>query len=624
MVLLPRHYALLLTLSRILLDTSVSGAVLPRQSSVEVFDYVIVGAGIGGSVLARRLSDDARVSVLLLEAGLSGEADETIQIPYVYERLFQSKYDYNYTLTPQPNLDGRILTYFRGKALGGSTSINGVTYTKGPASYWDKFAAYMGDDSWSWAGVQQYFAKIEAFEPPTSPPSSFPPLFNSSAHSSHGQISISLNAPASSSNSTWIVPPIMSAAHEIGIPYNTDGNSGTPLGVSWQQFTIGNGTRSSAWTGYLAGVRRDNLEVRVESTATRVRRSHGAGVRYDVVEYTDAFGETITVQATKDVILTAGVVDTPALLMRSGLGPACVLEAAGIPVEMDIPAVGQNFVEHIGLPMTWSVSSPTNTSLTEPITDDALDNDLPVYNPELAKWRESRTGRLTQTSLSHIIFGRVPENATIWQDDEISSRANNGGSWMNSDPAWRSDGPHYEQIVSNKWTSLVPSPGSGRHVGVTHFVTCPTSVGSITLNTTHPMAQPLINPNSLNTTWDRFVLRHAIRNTLRYMNASAWRAYNITPMFERLTEQSGDEEVDAFIRANAFGGAHGVSTARMGPASSPPGSDVVRPDFRVKGVEGLRIVDASAVPFMPNGHSMAVLYVVAEKAADIIRSGNAA
>ncbi|KAF6759493.1 GMC oxidoreductase-domain-containing protein [Ephemerocybe angulata] len=147
------------------------------------------------------------------------------------------------------------------------------------------------------------------------------------------------------------------------------------------------------------------------------------------------------------------------------------------------------------------------------------------------------------------------------------------------------------------------------------------SISSITLNTTHPMAQPLINPNM---TSDGFVLRHGIRNTLRYMNASAWRAYNITPMFEGLTEQSGDDKVDAFIRANVFGGAHVVSTASMGPASSPPGSDVVGPDFRIKGVEGLRIVDASAVPFMPNGHSMAVVYVLEEKAADIIRSGNAA
>ncbi|KAJ3522397.1 hypothetical protein NMY22_g11912 [Coprinellus aureogranulatus] len=565
-----------LSVSVILAASLLPQVALGAPHAPETFDYVVVGGGAAGSIVAARLSENSSTTVLLLEAGPNDTGLENVEIPYIYQNLFLSQYDYNYTLTAQPNLNNRVLPYFRGRLLGGSTSINGMTYTRGPATDWDRLASYLGDQSWSWNSLQSYFRKNEAFRGPPGGPSN-PARFTPSVHGTQGAIGVSLNQATE-----WIVPPTLEAAQQVGIPYNEDGNSGSPIGVSWQQFAIKDGKRSSAATGYLTSqVRsRRNLAIRVDSVARKVIRN---GRKFDTVEYTNKDGNTVQVQARREIILSAGVVDTPVLLMRSGLGPAADLRAANITPIVDIPALGKNFIEHIGLPMTWSVNST--------LTDDELDRrDTPLFDQQLAQWRSQHTGRLTQTSLTHIMFDRIPANASIWASTP-------------EDPSGGPNAPHYEQIVSNKWTSLTLPPSSGHYVGMTHFVTTPTSRGSITLNPADPNGMPLINPESLTTDWDKFVLRHAIRRTLAYFNAPAWDRFDAQPQFD-LEESASDEEVDAFIRSNAFGGAHGVSTAKIGRANSPAGTDVVGPDFRVKGVQ-----------------VMVPVYIVAEKASDIIRRG---
>ncbi|TEB26253.1 alcohol oxidase [Coprinellus micaceus] len=570
---------------RIALLAAAAASLLPsvvygRPQASETFDYVIVGGGAAGSIVAARLSENPATTVLLLEAGPKC-ASRTSRFRTSTPNLFMSKYDYNYTLTAQPNLNNRVLSYFRGRILGGSTSINGMTYTRGPASDWDRLASYLGDSSWAWSNIERYFRGNEAFHPPPGGPFT-PARFTPSVHGTSGPIGVSLNQ-----ETEWIIPPTLQAAEQ-----ESAGSSSRSK----------DGKRSSAATGYLAPPvrQRRNLVIRVDSPATRVVKN---GRRFDTVEYRDASGNTRRATARRDLILSAGVVDTPVLLLRSGLGPAADLRAANISVQVDIPALGKHFIEHIGLPMTWSVNST--------LTDDELDRNSTLYAEELAQWRNNGTGRLTQTSLTHIIFGRVGANESIWSDAEVAE----------GDPAGGEGAPHYEQIVSNKWTTLALPPTTGNYIGMTHFVTTPTSRGSITLNPASPAGMPLINPASLSTNWDKFVLRYAIRSTLAYMNAPVWQSFNITPTFD-LPLDSSDEEVDAFIRSNAFGGAHGVSTARLGRANTPFGEDVVGPDFRVKGVQGLRIVDASVIPFMTNGHSMAPVYIVAERASDVIRGRN--
>ncbi|TEB21683.1 alcohol oxidase [Coprinellus micaceus] len=535
--------------------------VLPRQTSDTTFDYVIVGGGAAGAVLANRLTENRSVSVLLLEAGPDNTGKIEAVVPYIYSRLFGSDWNWNYTIVPQPGLNNRVVPYFRGHVLGGSTEIKYHRLT---------------------------VSKNEQFVPGTNDNG----RFLSSTHGTSGPIGVSLNQV-----NQWILEPTLTAAQQSGVwAFNQDNNDGDPIGISWQQFAIKGGQRSSAATGYLnQQVRaRSNLKIQVNSRATRSNP-----LTFSTVEYkNDVTGATGQVTARRDIILSAGVIDTPALLLRSGLGPTADVQAAGITPLVNLPAVGQHFVDHAGTPIAWQV----NTTLT----DDEIDKNSTLLNQLLDEWNASKTGRLTTTSLAHIQFSRLPSNASIFQTV--------------ADPQeGKADAPHFEALLANKWTLLAPRPATGNFVGMTHFCLSPLSRGSVRLNPQNPQGAPLIDSGSLSHPFDIFTLRYAIRQTARFFQAPVWRTYNAQPVFDPAILDS-DSALDEYIRNNSFGGAHGVATAKIGKANSPAGTDVVGPDFRVKGVSGVRVVDASVIPFSPGGHAMVPVYVVAEKAADIIKA----
>ncbi|KAJ2920114.1 hypothetical protein MD484_g267, partial [Candolleomyces efflorescens] len=591
MVSLSLRFSVLLASVLPLAFTGVVGVAVPRAPA-DVYDYIVLGGGAAGSIVASRLSESRNVSVLLIEGGPSNEGVTNAIIPYIYPRLYRSTYDWNFTTVPQPGLGGRATAYLRGHILGGSSSINGMTLNRAPASDWDKIASFTGNSGFTWNNILQYVRRNEAFKRPEG--SRFDNAYDPAVHGFEGPIGNSLVE-----DDSWITEPTLTGAEQVGIPYNRDVNSGHPLGVSWQQFSVQDGARSSAATGYInqqARTRR-NLHVLLNSRVTRVLPRPGSSLHFTTVEYTDANGTTLTAVASREIIISTGVMATPGLLMRSGLGPRAQLEAAGIPTLLDIPAVGQFMQDRCGISAIWSVN---NTD-----TDDSIDRNATYFNELLQEWNEHHTGRLTQTGYRHMIWGRVPDDAPLLSTME--------------DPSSGPTCPHYEIYPANKWAGTSARPATGNFVTMSIFVSASNVRGSVTLNATSPM-NPVIDPNYLGSDWDMYVMRTAIRRAAEYMNAPAWKSWNATPVFDPAI-LNDDNTLDQWIHANAFGGVHAVGSARMGPSNSPPGTDVVGPDFRVKGVRGLRIVDTSVFPFVMNAHTMGPTYMLAERAADVIRRG---
>ncbi|KAJ2922634.1 hypothetical protein H1R20_g14467, partial [Candolleomyces eurysporus] len=593
---LSLRFSLLLTALLPLTLTSVGGVVLPRTPA-EVYDYIVVGGGSAGSVVASRLSENRSVSVLLIEGGPSNEGVTNSIIPYVYPRLYGTTYDWNFTTVPQSGLNGRVTPYLRGHILGGSSSINGMTLHRAPAADWDQIASFTGDSSFSWNNIIQYIQKNEAFKRPEG--SRFDNAYDPAVHGFKGPIGSSLVE-----DDIWITEPTLTAAEEIGIPHSRDVNGGQPLGASWQQFTVKDGARSSAATAYVnkQDKVRSNLHVLLNSKVSRVLPRPGSNttsgpLHFTTVEYTDGNGNTQTAVASREIIISTGVIATPGLLMRSGLGPRAQLQAAGITTLLDIPAVGQYLQDRCSLSAIWSVN---NTD-----TDDNIDRNLTYFNELLQEWNDHRTGRLTQTGYRHILWARVPEDAPILSTIE--------------DPSSGPTCPHYEIYPTNKWAGTSPRPETGNFVTMSIFVSASNVRGSVTLDASNPM-NPIIDPKYLGSDWDTYVMRTAVRRAAEYMNAPAWRRWNATPVFDP-SILDNDDALDQWIQTNAVGGVHAVGSARMGPPNSPPGTDVVGPDFRVKGVRGLRIVDTSVFPFVMNAHTMGPTYIMAEKAADLIKTG---
>jgi len=309
-----------------------------------------------------------------------------------------------------------------------------------------------------------------------------------------------------------------------------------------------------------------------------------------VVQYLDSVdGKLKTITAAKEVILSTGAVGTPSILLHSGIGDAAALASLGIKSLVDLPSVGQNLTDHIGVSSTWLVNSTK--------TYDTVLRNTTLFNEILDQWMESRTGINVDTSENHLAFLRLPENSTVLQKF--------------GDPAAGNETAHYEFLFQNGLSSVT---ASGNFLNIPAGNVSPKSHGAVTINSTDPFDAPLIDPGLLSAEVDINILREAIRSAHRFVEAAAWDGY----ILQTLTNATTDDEIDEFIRDNAVSFFHPVATAAMSPVNAHWG--VVDPDLKVKGVKGLRIVDASVIPSLPAAHTSAAVYAVAERAADIIKS----
>jgi choline dehydrogenase len=526
---------------------------------VPAADYVIVGAGSAGCVLAARLSEDASTRVLLLEAG--GRAvHPNVAIPAAFAKQFKTKLDWDYATEPEPHCNGRSLYIPRGKGLGGSSSMNAMLYVRGRPLDYDLWEAD-GCPGWGWKDVRPYFLRAENNE-----------RGESEHHATGGPLNV-----ADERSPRPLTGRFLAAAERVGIPRMSDYNGPEQDGASLVQVTQRDGRRFSAADGYLRpNMKRDNLTVVTGAQALRVELD---GARATGVRYRDRRGREQVARAEREVILAAGAIGSPQLLMLSGIGPADHLRAVGVPVAVDLPDVGQNLQDHPYVVGIWE--SKVGGSLY------GADKPKP-----LLEWLLRRTGPLTSSVAEAFAF--VRSRPGLPAPDLQFHFA----------PAYFNDNG-FDEFDGHAFT-------------VGPVLITPKSRGFLELRSADPGAKPRIVTNSLAEPEDVQALVNGMR-LARDMAAAEPLAGAVAREIFPGPGVDSDDDLAADLRRRVELIYHPVGTCRMGSGDDA----VVDAALRVRGVEGLRVADASIMPMIPGGNTNAPTIMVGERAADLIRGAGA-
>ena len=531
------------------------------------YDYVIIGAGSAGCVVANRLSADPGNRVLLLEAG-GRDRNPLFRLPMLMGKLFNSGlYNWNYRTEPEPHLNNRTLYWPRGKALGGTSTINGMIYVRGNAQDYDRWAQ-MGLPGWSYDEVLPAFRRSETHVER-----------NGAFHGTEGALTV---CRARGRNGLFDV--FIEAGVQAGYPRNDDFNGAEQEGFGRYDFTIRKGKRWSTSHAFLRPVLdRPNLTVEVNALSQRILVENG---RATGVLFTQG-GQARTVRAGREVILCGGAVNSPQLLMLSGIGPADELAKHGIEVRHDLPGVGRNLQDHVDCCLSYECKQPVT-----------LYGDL-------------RADKLIASVAQGMVLGTGITTTFPYE----------AGAFMKSRPDLVAPDiqahfmPALEKTANLHW----PNPFRKQAVEANHGFTIrvgpvnPESRGSITLRSADPAAAPRIQANYLATEFDRKTMISAIRMMREVIAQPAFDTYR----GKELAPGPGvlsDGELLEWLRASALTTLHPVGTCKMGN----DGEAVVDAELRVRGIEGLRVADASIMPIISSGNTNAPTIMIGERAADFI------
>ena len=532
---------------------------------MQEFDFIVIGAGSAGAVIANRLSADGRYKVLLLEAGGS-DRKLFVEIPIGYGKTYyDDRVNWKYHTLPEAALNNKPSYWPRGRVLGGSSSINAMVYVRGHPLDYDDWAS--DAPGWSWNDVEPLFRRMENWDGKTHHlRGTDGPL---SVHSTKGQ-------------THPLCDHFLSAAEQLQIPVNDDYNADSMEGASLYQITTDNGWRGSTARCYLRPAsNRKNLTIRINAQVTQLVFNNN---RCEQVRYKHR-GKIKTVKANKEVVLCAGAVNSPQLLELSGIGDTDRLRELGISPLHHSPQVGENLSDHLG-------------------ADIVCQSRLPSLNQEL----RPLTGKI-KAALKYFLFRRGP----------LSLSVNQGGGFIRSQPT--SDRPDlqlyfsplsYTRAPVGTRPLISPDPFPGFLLG---YNPCkPTSTGTIHINSNDPFESPAIQPNYLSTDYDKHLMMEGLHLMRRFTSTQAMQSLVEKEIYPGAEVQS-TEQMNEFIADNAWTVFHPCGTCRMGETKS---RSVVDAKLRVHGVDGLRVADASIFPSITTGNTNAPSIMVGEKASDLI------